>query len=149
MVLQEIFSEKSIILNLESESKDELFEELVQKLVDVNPEINRQKALDAVLTREKSMTTGIVNKVAVPHGVLEGLTKSYGVIGISKKGIEYGSLDGEDVHYVFMFLFSADDNEVHLKALRDLSSVLQNPEFTKNMHDVSSPKEVLKLLGCL
>ena len=36
MVLQQIFSEKNIILNLTSEDKDELFEEMIQNIVDNN-----------------------------------------------------------------------------------------------------------------
>ncbi|MCR5218791.1 PTS sugar transporter subunit IIA [Treponema sp.] len=147
MVLQQIFSENTIIMDLQSESKDELFHEMVQKIVDANPAVDRKAALDALFSREEKMTTGIVYQVAVPHGVLDNLDKACGAFGISKKGIEYGSIDGNDVHYVFMFLFSADDNSGHLKALKELSLLLQKPEFIGKLSGASSPKEVLSLLS--
>lgn len=146
MVLQQIFSENTIIMNLESESKDELFYEMVQKIVDANPAVDRKTALESLFSREEKMTTGIVHQIAVPHGVMDDIDTACGAVGISKKGIEYGSLDGHAVHYIFMFLFSADDNSGHLKALKELSCLLQKPDFTRKLSDVSSPKEVLSLL---
>lgn len=145
MFLQQIFSENTIIMNLESESKEELFHEMVQKIVDANPIVNRKEALDALFSREEKMTTGIVYQVAVPHGVLSNLDKPCAAFGISKRGIEYDALDGEDVHYVFMFLFAEEDNSGHLKALKELSLLLQKPDFISSLSSASSPKEVLSL----
>ena len=52
MVLQHIFSESTIIMNLESESKDELFYEMVQKIVDACPAVDRKEALESLFSRE-------------------------------------------------------------------------------------------------
>ena len=67
MVLGQIFSPEAICVNLQSESKDEVFEELVEKLVEVYSGLDRTKVLNALLEREQKMSTGIFPGIAVPH----------------------------------------------------------------------------------
>ena len=52
MVLGQIFSPEAICVNLQSESKDEVFEELVEKLVEVYSGLDRTKVLNALIERE-------------------------------------------------------------------------------------------------
>lgn len=147
MILQQIFSEKNVFCNLESTDKDELFEEMVQHLVTLYPSIDRSKALDALIKREEVMTTGIMPSVAVPHGVMDDLPKTIALVGFSKKGIDYASLDGRPVHCVFMFFFCDSETDVHLKALKDLACLLQNHEFFDSLKDISSPQGFINLIS--
>ena len=64
MVLQQVFSPKSIILDLQSTEKDELFEEMLEAVVAVQPDIDRSEALHALRERESKMSTGIMHSVA-------------------------------------------------------------------------------------
>ena len=98
MVLGQIFSPEAISVNLQSESKDEVFEELVEKLVEVYSGLDRTKVLNALLEREQKMSTGIFPGIAVPHARTDMVDKVCGVIGVSKKGIDYDSLDKKPVH---------------------------------------------------
>ena len=68
MILDQVFSPESVILNLESSDKEELFEELLESIVAVQPEIDRAQALSALRERESKMSTGIMHGIAVPHG---------------------------------------------------------------------------------
>lgn len=68
MILSRIFSKECILLNLESEDKDELFEEMTQALVSANPGLDRNQVLSALHERESKMSTGIMHGIAVPHG---------------------------------------------------------------------------------
>ncbi|MBO4403707.1 MAG: PTS sugar transporter subunit IIA [Treponema sp.] len=146
MVLQHIFSEKNIFFNLDSTDKDELFEEMVQHFVEADPSLNRQEVLSSLIKREESMSTGVMPGIAIPHGILSSLKHTHGAIGISRKGIDYDSLDGKPVHYVFMFLFSEKETDVHLKALKELSFLLQDREFLESLADVNTPALLMDLI---
>lgn len=146
MVLAHIFSPKSICLNLGSTDKDELFEEMVQTLVTVQPGINREKALAALHERESKMSTGIMHDIAVPHGNCESVRGVVGAIGISRAGIAYDALDKQPVHLVFMMLCNPSETERHLEVLRDLASILQNPSFVKAVMEQRSEQDVYNLL---
>ena len=146
MVLQHIFSEKNIFFNLDSTDKDELFEEMVQHFAEADPSLNRQEVLSSLIKREESMSTGIMPGIAVPHGIVPSLKHTYGAIGISRKGIDYDSLDGMPVHYVFMFLFSEKETDVHLKALKELSFLLQDRDFTERLSKTETPASLINLI---
>ncbi len=147
MVLEQVFSPETVILNLESTEKDELFEEMVEVLVSVQPEINREQALLALREREAKMSTGIMHGIAVPHGNCPSAKDVVGAIGISRRGIDYESLDKSPVHLVFMLLCNPDSTELHLTVLRDLAAVLQNPAVVKELMEVSTGQEAFELLG--
>ena len=65
MILGQVFSPSAININLESSEKDEVFEELIEELVSIYPEISRSAALTALIDREQKLSTGIGRGVAV------------------------------------------------------------------------------------
>jgi PTS system fructose-specific IIC component/PTS system nitrogen regulatory IIA component len=75
------------------------------------------------------MSTGIHKGIAIPHGKTNALDNVYGVLGISKKGIDYDALDGEPVYLLFMILAPQKDSEKHLRLLKRLAELLDNPQF--------------------
>ena len=57
----------------------------------------------AILDREKIVSTGIGLGVAIPHAKLPGYDEFFIAIGIQGgRGIEWNSLDGSQVHLIFM-----------------------------------------------
>ena len=146
MILGQVFTAEKVIINLKSSDKDSVFEEMVSVLAEKTPGLDRLQALDAIKERESKMTTGIMHDVAIPHGRCMTADGVSGVIGISKEGIEYGSLDKSPVHYVFMLMCGIQDAEKHLEVLKSLSAVLQKPDFIKELSQLSSPEKVMELL---
>lgn len=146
MILGKVFNPKAISINLESEEREEAFEELAVLLHSSYPEIDREEALKVIREREQKMSTGIKAGVAVPHGKISTAKGVQGVIGISRKGIDYESLDGKPVHLVFMLLSSPDECEYHLRVLRHLSQILDKPGFfdeIMNQQDAAGVYSVL------
>ncbi len=147
MLLQRVFAPGRIKIGLESEDKDELFEELVDLLAkEGGRDYPRGSVLAAVREREDKMSTGIKKGIALPHGKAEGLSGLSGAIGISKHGIEYSSLDGEPVYLVFMLVSSPLDAELHLAALKRLAILLDEPEFFTELLGSDSPERASAIL---
>ncbi len=142
MILGKLFSAKNIKLNLESTEKDELFEELIDLYVSNDSSINRDAVLNSVRERESKLSTGIKKGIALPHARISGLKEPKGIIGISKKGIEYDSLDGNPVYVVFMLLSTAEDYSLHLKILNRLNILLLNPKFLEELFKETSDEGV-------
>ena len=133
MILGQVFNPKTICVNLESEEKEEVFEELVEKVVALKPNLNRQNIRNAIAERESLMSTGIKEGIAVPHGKLDEIDEVMGVVGISKSGIDYEALDNKPVHLVFLLLSSKDNAEFHLRVLRHLSTVIEANGFVAEL----------------
>lgn len=133
MILGQVFSPESINVDLQSDSKDEVFEELVEKLLEVCPGLDRAKVLQALIEREQKMSTGIFPGIAVPHARTDMVDKVYGVIGVSKKGIDYESLDNKPVHLFFLLLSPVGDCEYHLRVITQLSQLLKIPGVSEQI----------------
>ncbi len=149
MILQKVFQPSTIRTDLESDNKEELFEELVDVLArsyPAKPPFPRQKILDALTRREAKMSTGIAKGVALPHATVEGLDTLRGVLGISSRGIDYDSLDGHPVFLVFMLISPPDDAESHLHALQRMASLIDDTDMATRLAASRSPAEAFALL---
>ena len=82
-------------------------------------------------------------RLAIPHAKTEsakGLTVAFGV---SKEGIDFNSLDEEEVHLFFVFASPNKDSQVYLKVLARISRLIREEEFRENLFNCKTPKEVI------
>ncbi|MBR4374489.1 MAG: PTS sugar transporter subunit IIA [Treponema sp.] len=147
MVLGEIFPRETIVVNLESTEKDELFEELVESIHKFCPNLDRVAAVEALNERESKMSTGIMHSVAVPHALVSSMKKTVGAIGVSKSGIDYDALDKAPVHVVFMILGADGETEKHIQILKQLALVLQNPGIVDKIVRCETASDVFNLIS--
>jgi mannitol/fructose-specific phosphotransferase system IIA component (Ntr-type) len=143
MPLSDIFRQELIKLELESKTKDEVFEELIETIARLHPEYDRGEMLKAVIARENQMNTTVLPGIAVPHGYCDVVGGLIGTIGFSRAGIEYGR--GEPVHLVFMLLMDTLSREQHLRVLSRLLELL-NSESVTMLRTAESPQEVYNIL---
>jgi len=129
MFLYQTFPPELIIVDLQAEDKDEVFEEMADKFCQTTGISSREDVLQSLWERETKMSTGIQKGVAIPHGKIPGAKDVYGILGISKNGIDYDALDGQPVYLVFMLLVPQTDSEEHLHILKRLSEMLHDHKF--------------------
>lgn len=146
MILSNIFNPKNIKVNLESTDKNGLFEEMVDLYISNNPSADKNLILEALHSREEKLSTGIKKGIALPHARIHGLKEPKGIIGISKAGIEYGSIDGNPVHIVFMLLSTPEDYSLHLKILNRMNILLLNSEFIEDIREQKDGESVYNLI---
>ena len=146
MILGQVFNPKTICVNLESEEKEEVFEELVEKLIELKPNLNRQNILSAIYERENLMSTGIKEGIAVPHGKTDEIDEVIGVLGISRKGIDYDALDNKPVYLVFLLLSSKSNAEFHLRVLRHLSTIIETSGFTSELMEQKTAEDAYQVI---
>ena len=141
MFLYETFPPELIKIGLEAEDKEEVFEELVDLFCQVNNEASRDEILEALRQREAKMSTGIHKGIAIPHAKIMDINSVHGILGISKKGIDYDALDGQPVYLVFALLAPMMDSEAHLRLLKRLAALFNNPQFYSDLLAQRDPRE--------
>lgn len=146
MRISELLRPGLIQLALQSEFKDELFAEMVQMFVSEGVVTDRETALRVLHEREKKMSTGIANGLALPHAKLPEATSTLLALGLSRQGIEYNSLDGEPVHVVFMIFAQVDDPGQHILVLAELSRLFSVPGFMGRIKSAKTPAQVLEII---
>ncbi len=147
MSLRQVFPVERIKIDLESEDKEELFEELVDAYASAGAKLaDRPSILKALKDREALMSTGIMNGIAIPHAKTPSVDGVRGVIGVSRKGVDYDALDGEPVYLVFLLLSSPETSELHLQTLKKLATLLKNDDFKRDLSAAAGPKEAHSIL---
>ncbi len=147
ILLQDLFTTPRIKTDLEAEDKDEVFEELVDLLVNQYRLDCRDRVLEAIRKREEKMSTGIKRGIAIPHAKT-GLTKGViGVLGVSAKGIDYEALDGEPVHLLFLLVSSEEDAGTHLAVLKKIALLVETPSFYDEAMAAREPEAIHRVLA--
>ena len=148
MKLSEILNEYEIKTNLEAEDKLEAIEELVDLLISEH-EIslrNRDYILEVVFQRESSISTGVGGGVAIPHGTVDCINEIVGAVGISAKGIDFDSFDGEPVYIVLLLLVPKTDFGKHIKTLAQIARILNHEKICNNIRSAESSEEILNII---
>jgi mannitol/fructose-specific phosphotransferase system IIA component (Ntr-type) len=143
MPLSDVFGQELINLELESKTRDEAFEELIETIAGAHPEYDRQEMLDAIISRENRMNTVVLPGIAAPHGYYNAVKGITGAIGFSRRGIDYGGT--EPVHSIFMLLMDELSRERHLRVLSRLLDLLNSESFAA-LRTAESPRTVYEIL---
>lgn len=145
--ITDYMSENLISLDLKSKnSADVLIElsELLEKsenIVSGNGDIYK-----ALVDREKLGSTGIGKGVAIPHAKTESAKTLTVAFGISRKGIDFNSLDDEVINLFFAFASPNKDSHIYLKVLARISRFVREEEFRNTLYNCKSAKEVLEYI---
>lgn len=146
MRLSELLTPELVKVGLESQEKEELFEEMVQLFIDAGLIQDRDAAVTALLERESKMSTGIAKWIGLPHGKLEEAQGLLMALGISREGIEYDSLDGEPVHVVITVFAEVGNPGPHIEALAEVSRLFSIPGFTERIMEADSSEDLLSII---
>jgi fructose-specific phosphotransferase system IIA component len=120
-----------VILKLESVTRDDVIKEMVGFLKKKN-KINREKELsEKLLQREELGSTAIGDGVAIPHCKLKGIKNPIVMLSISRKGVDFHSLDGEPSHLFFLVVSSPDNPSVNLQVLAVIAQLVRKAERVK------------------
>jgi len=146
MMLQNVILPEFIKVDMEAEDKDKAFDELITWYCQVDKSDAYKAILDAIQTREAKMSTGIYKGIAVPHGKTSAVSTMRGVLGISRKGIQYDSLDGEPVYLLFMIISPMEDSEKYLRLLKHLAELMEIPQFQVELREQQDPQSVFNVI---
>lgn len=146
MKIMDFLSSDAITVDLKATDKKSAIVELVEMLKSAKKVKKTDEIIEVVLEREKLGSTGIGQGVAIPHGKTDVLQEQVGAIGISKKGIEFNSLDGEPVHIVFLLVGPVEVAGQHLKALSRISRLFKDKFLRQAIRDAKTKEEVIKII---
>ena len=134
---------------LKADDKNAAIEEMVESLVEAGELTagNKDEIIAAVMKREELGSTGIGRGVAVPHTKHAVVDKLVGTIAVSAGGIDFNSLDGENVQLFFLLVSPPDRPGDHLRALENITRHLRDNEmFLKFLKQAKTAKDIQQLL---
>lgn len=147
MVLTQILHPDCVKVPVESQEKVAVITELVDLLDARGLLLDRDVALEAVLTREHVQSTGTGAGIAIPHGKCIAVKELVMAIGVAHEPIEFGSVDGKPVSILILLVSPSNQTGPHIQALASISRLMLNEAFKQRLENVTSAEEVYDLLS--
>lgn len=149
MKLTEFVIREAILPSLKALSKEDVIREMVASLKAAGAvkASDEDAVVAAILKREELGSTGIGNGVAVPHTKHASVDKLSATVAISRKGVDFQSLDGENVFILFLLVSPPDRPGDHLRGLENISRHLRGQDFCNFLKQSSSTNDIWDLLA--
>jgi len=145
MKVLDLLSDKYVIPELKSQTKDAAINELIDLFKDDPRVIDLEKVREAVLEREKIMSTGVGKGFAIPHGKTNTVNDILAAFGKTNHPIDYDSLDGQPVNLVFLLVGKDNLVSKHIKLLSRISRMMNKDEFRLNLLNAKTSEVILDI----
>ena len=146
MYLYQLLSEESIKIPIESTTKDDVLEEMVDLLCKSHNIPQSEAILKGIKEREKAMSTGIGNGIAIPHCKSSAVNELIAAFGISRAGIDFDSDDEKPAKIFFILIAQENNPGPHVKALAKLARVLGSAALRDELIKADTPAGLLNIL---
>ena len=145
MKICDVLEKVAILADLKAQNKKGILEELVAPVAEIAG-VQQEDLVKVLLERERLGSTGIGGGIGIPHGKMKDLDSLVLGFGLSRKGVDFESLDGEPAHIFFLLLTPENSTCLHLKLLARISRILKNEPFKDRLLDASDRDEILSII---
>ena len=140
------YLEADSILMLEGHTKKEVFEEIITYAT-TRCTLDDIQLREAIWKREKMMTTGIGNGLALPHIRVAGFPAPQVIVGRCRNEItDYRTLDNAPVRLIVFLAADEKDQEAYLDILGSISVKLKNKDLMAEIMAAPGKKEIFDIL---
>jgi len=146
MKIVDLLKKDYIVEELVSSGKQEVLEELSQRILKHNRTFYPEAMIRTLMDREKLGSTGIGEGIAIPHGRLDGLEEVIVAFGRSLRGVDFDALDGKPVYLFFLLLAPERAATDHLKVLARISRMLKDLNFRSRLMEAPSRDEIYQII---
>lgn len=105
-----------------------------------------QQIEDELLARERLMSTGIGEQMAIPHAVVAKADRFMTECAIVRDGIEFESIDNTKAYIIVMLVAPKSALQGHLKVMAEIARVFYRAEVRRKVIDAASAAEVLDIV---
>jgi PTS system fructose-specific IIA component len=146
--LSEVLTESAIVLGLGDCSKWQVIEELTDRLVSTQQIEKRHRDLvhEALVVREKSMSTGMESGIAIPHTSVEEIEDTALALGICPAGIDFQAIDGGSTHLVILLVNPSNRTKAHIRTLAEIARLLSSAELRNELVGSETAAQVLDVI---
>lgn len=148
MKLANLLSTDQIILDMKESEHWSAIVELVDQLITCGklPKEMRAEILEALKLREEQVSTGVGSGVAIPHAFSDDLEQVIAILGRSRAGIDFESLDGAPVHFVFLFIVPRKNYHMHLSTLAAIAKMFTNQQIRQRLGEAETHDDILAII---
>lgn len=140
--LADLLCREHIVCPMDAVDRTEAIGALIERLHNVDNDLDVAAARAAVMVREASGSTNLAPGVALPHARLDGLARPRIAIGVSRGGIPFAA--GEPpVHVILLVLTPRSEPGTYLRIVAALMQRLREADVARCVGACESPADIL------
>ncbi len=151
MRLTELFAPEDLIVGFAPADKWQAIRDLVAHLTRRGrlPAEREEQILEAVFSREKSMSTGMEKGIALPHAAVDEVDAIQACLGIiaEESGLPFDSIDGRPSRLVVLLIIPRSEKLLHIRTLAEIARSLTKDEVREGLLRATTPQEAHGVLA--
>lgn len=144
-MLRDVLSPDLVTVDLQGNSKRSIIESLIALIEKSGAILDRDLALEDVLSHEKETSTGMENGIAIPHAKSKSVDRLVACVGVSKEPVEFECLDRKPARIFVMTLSPVDGTGPHVRFLAEIARLLKEKSVRKRVLKAASNEELLEV----
>lgn len=145
MKISDILNADVIAVNLEAADKEDALKKVIALAANSKKILDIEKVSETIHEREKLVSTGVGKGFAIPHGKTDAISDIVAAFAITKEPIDFDSIDGEPVRFIFLLVGKETLLNTHIKLLSRISRLMNKDEFRDRLLEAKSSEEVLNI----
>jgi len=131
------------ITRIDEDNKDDCLRNLVKCLSESESLGNEDSIFEAIMDRERLLSTGFGLGLAIPHAKLNIIDDFIVGLAIHRDGVPFDSLDEQPVHILVMILGPDQKQDEYLKVLSRVTAFLKDQR--EKILSLEDNEEIYKL----
>ena len=145
MKICDVLKKEAILADLTAQNKKGILEELVSPVSEI-ANVHQEDLVKVLMEREQLGSTGIGGGIGIPHGKMKDIDKLVVGFGLSRKGVDFESLDGLPTHIFFLLITPENSTGLHLKLLARISRILKHDPFKTRLLNATTSDEIFEII---
>ena len=145
MKLAELIRINLIKYPLLASTKVEIIKELLSLLQENGILMDPEEMLTSIMEREKILSTGLGNGVAIPHCKTNSVEHFAIALGIHPQGVDFQSLDHKPAHIIFLLVGPDNKPGFHIRLLSRISRIISKEDVRRQILASQSAEEVFQI----
>jgi len=146
MKILDVLSLDAVNIDLKAKDKKGVLDELAAPMAKLSG-ASHEELVRVLIERERLGSTGIGGGIGIPHGKLEKINSLLLGFGLSRRGVDFESMDGRPTHLFFLLLTPESSAGLHLKLLARISRLLKNDDFKIQLMQAATAEDVLSVIS--
>lgn len=146
MRIRDLLDERSVLLSSGAKNKKEALDQAIALMARSGKIADQEAYRKAVYAREEEGTTGVGEGIAIPHGKGDAVKEPGLAAMVIPGGVDFESVDGQDVTLLFLIAAPNTEDNVHLDVLSKLSVMLMDEAFVSELRGAKSAKQFLEIV---
>lgn len=147
MKIVDLIRRDMVLPDLTADNKLGVIRELAKHLAEHNANLQSDELVRVLVDREELASTAIGEGVAVPHGKMRTVDGIVACLGRSRRGVDFGSMDGQPTYLFFVMIAPESSTGAHLKALARISRVFKDGQFRRRLLDAPDGESMFEIIA--